>query len=266
MQFPFDHPLRSKIANNWNIVEPKVGAIGKLYTPDQQEMIRGILKGLLTEDGYERVQRQMKDDSGGFEKYTCALFGNPGEEKFEWVMTGRHLTFRADGNSVNNTAFGGPIFYGHAVEFNEKPDHPGNVWWHQARLANKVYASLDGKQRDKALLSKTSPDNDKTIIFRGDGEVIPGLSCGEMSGDQKALMKETLEGLLDMFRPSDVAEVMACLEKNGGIDALHVSFHNSEDLGNDGIWDRWRVEGPAFIWYFRGSPHVHTWVNVAHKA
>jgi hypothetical protein len=26
------------------------------------------------------------------------------------------------------------------------------------------------------------------------------------------------------------------------------------------------VEGPAFVWYFRGSPHVHTWVNIAHKA
>ncbi|MCF6286990.1 MAG: DUF3500 domain-containing protein, partial [Candidatus Hydrogenedentes bacterium] len=144
MHFSFDHPLRSKVSNNWNIIDPDEGAIGKLYTPDQQELIRNILKGLLTEDGYERVQRQMKDDSGGFENYTCALFGNPGEAKFEWVMTGRHLTIRADGNSVKNTAFGGPIFYGHAVEFNEKPDHPGNVWWHQARLANAVYDSLDG--------------------------------------------------------------------------------------------------------------------------
>ena len=34
----------------------------------------------------------------------------------------------------------------------------------------------------------------------------------------------------------------------------------------DGIWDRWKLEGPAFVWYFRGSPHVHTWINIAHKA
>ena len=31
------------------------------------------------------------------------------------------------------------------------------------------------------------------------------------------------------------------------------------DIGNDGEWDNWRLEGPAFVWYFRGSPHVHVW-------
>jgi hypothetical protein len=23
------------------------------------------------------------------------------------------------------------------------------------------------------------------------------------------------------------------------------------------------LEGPSFVWHFRGSPHVHVWVNVA---
>jgi hypothetical protein len=30
-----------------------------------------------------------------------------------------------------------------------------------------------------------------------------------------------------------------------------------------GVWDNWRLEGPAFVWHFRGSPHVHVWVNIA---
>jgi len=29
------------------------------------------------------------------------------------------------------------------------------------------------------------------------------------------------------------------------------------------VWDNWRLEGPSFVWWFRGSPHVHVWVNVA---
>ena len=29
------------------------------------------------------------------------------------------------------------------------------------------------------------------------------------------------------------------------------------------LWAAWRLEGPAFVWYFRGNPHVHVWVNVA---
>ena len=28
----------------------------------------------------------------------------------------------------------------------------------------------------------------------------------------------------------------------------------------------WRLEGPSFVWYFRGRPHVHVWVNVADNA
>ena len=63
-----------------------------------------------------------------------------------------------------------------------------------------------------------------------------------------------------------VAHATECLRENGGIDSLHMSFYKRGDLGQDKIWDRWRIEGPAFIWYFRGSPHVHTWVNVAHNA
>jgi hypothetical protein len=34
------------------------------------------------------------------------------------------------------------------------------------------------------------------------------------------------------------------------------------DIGNDGVWDVWQIEGPFMRWYFRGSPHVHTWVHV----
>ena len=32
--------------------------------------------------------------------------------------------------------------------------------------------------------------------------------------------------------------------------------------------DRWHglalvvIEGPSMVWYFRGQPHVHTWVNI----
>ena len=34
-------------------------------------------------------------------------------------------------------------------------------------------------------------------------------------------------------------------------------------MGDDGVWDNWRIEGPSFVWHYRGAPHVHVWVNVA---
>ena len=263
---PFDHAKRSMINNNWFIVDPKVASIGKLYNPEQQEMILQIFKGVTSEDGYGRFKKQMQDDAGGFDKYTCAIFGEPGTGKFEWVLTGRHLTIRADGDSVENTAFGGPIFYGHAAGgFNEKPDHAGNVWWHQARLANKLYAALDGKQRDKALVVESPPDSPKVVRLKGTKGKLEGLSGAEMSKDQKKLLDGTLRSMLNMYRKSDVDEALKCIDANGGLDALTVSYFDEGNIGDDEIWDRWMIEGPGMVWYFRGTPHVHTWVNIAGK-
>jgi hypothetical protein len=35
------------------------------------------------------------------------------------------------------------------------------------------------------------------------------------------------------------------------------------DLDSDGEWDNRRLEGPSFVRYFRGKPHIHVWVHVA---
>jgi hypothetical protein len=48
----------------------------------------------------------------------------------------------------------------------------------------------------------------------------------------------------------------------GGFDNVHMAFYKNLDIGNDGVWDVWQLEGPAMIWYFRGHPHIHTWVHV----
>ena len=61
--FPFDHPLRSVVKNNWEIVKPTIGELNK----EQQALCHEIMKGLCSEDGYERFTKQMEDDSGGFD-------------------------------------------------------------------------------------------------------------------------------------------------------------------------------------------------------
>ena len=53
---------------------------------------------------------------------------------------------------------------------------------------------------------------------------------------------------------------------NGGVESLRCPFYKNLDVGSDGVWDVWQLESPTMIWYFRGSPHVHTWVNIRAKA
>ena len=150
--FPFDHPLRSKVDNNWHIVDR---SIGQLLTRDQQDLVHQIFMDMHSPEYAPKVLAQVEHDNvddGGFSGCAVALFGEPGSSKFEFVFTGRHVTRRCDGNSVEGAAFGGPIFYGHAADgFNEKANHPGNIYWYQAVRANELFTALDGKQREQAL-------------------------------------------------------------------------------------------------------------------
>lgn len=262
--FPFDHPLRSKVDNNWFITPKRIGAF---YTADQQAMIEEIFRGLHNPDFVDKVMRHMEEDAKGLKNYTIALFGTPGSGKFEFVLTGRHCTVRCDGDSVDGAAFGGPIFYGHQAGPSgvEKPDHPGNVYWYQALRANEVFKALDGKQREKALLG--DPREEKataTVELRKKGE-IPGLPVSEMKRDQIALVDKVLGDLLLPFRKKDTDEAMRFIKGNGGAKALTMSFYTNADLGSDGTWDVWQLESPTMIWYFRGNPHVHTWVSIRER-
>ena len=256
--------LRTFVSNNWQITRPTI--TGGFYTKSQQDLVHDVFKGLINPEWYAKFMKQLKDDNQGKPWGTfqsIAIFGEPGTDKFEMVITGRHQTLRADGNTQDHVAFGGPIFYGHAAEdFNEKPDHPGNVFWPQAQAANTVYRMLDGRQRKKALVDKSPRES--AVAFRGDKiDDARGLRVGEMTADQKAELQKVLAKLVEPFRTEDREEALAALKAKGGLDGCVLSFYEDEDIGEDKVWDNWRLEGPAFVWYFRGSPHVHVWVNVA---
>jgi hypothetical protein len=255
--FPFDHKLRRRINANWAITKATIEGD---FTKEQQELIRDIFKGVTSPDGYDRFLKQMGDDQGGFGTYHVALFGEPGTGKFEWEMTGRHLTIRADGDSVEGAAFGGPIIYGHG-EGDSQKGLPGNVFYYQTQKANEVFSALDGKQRDRALLPK-APKED-AVELQGQSGHFPGLAIGEMSKDQKELVEAVMKVILAPYREADVNEALAVLKAGGGLDALHMAFYQSDDVGDDHEWDIWRLEGPTFVWHFRGAPHVHAYVNVA---
>ncbi|MAT14951.1 MAG: hypothetical protein CMJ46_06745 [Planctomyces sp.] len=255
-------PLRLRVANNWQITDQLIRS--DFYTKDQQEMIEAIVFNIYSPEWREKIRQEMNDDCGGFgEEHSLAIFGKPGSDKFEFVFTGRHLTVRCDGNTTENVAFGGPIFYGHDPhgEFNEPADHPDNVFWEQAVVANKLYEMLDGKQRTIAL-HKTLPAEDQ-VHFRGKDAEIPGLRVSEMSADQRQHMELVLKSLVGPYRHTDQAEVMTCLAAQGGLENCRLVFYQPGDIGEDQVWDNWRLEGPAFVWHYRGAPHVHVWANVA---
>lgn len=255
--FPFEHELRQKINANWHITKPLIDS--KFYSKEQQAMIDEILRKITSPDGYERIQKQTEHDDGGVGAYSIAIFGTPGSGKFQWTMTGRHLTMRADGDSVDKAAFGGPIIYGHGEE-----DPKENLFHHQTKKANEVFHALDPKQSAIALVEKAPQE--AAVQIQGQQGKFPGIAISELSSDQKKLVEDTLKVLLAPYRQEDVDETMSILKASGGVDKLHMAFYRQGDLKDDKVWDIWRVEGPSFVWHFRGAPHVHAYINIAQKS
>lgn len=262
--FGFQDPLRSKVDNNWHIIKPTIKTV---FNPDQRDLVRQIFMSMHSEEYAKKVYDQVDHDNheanaGGFEGCSVALFGEPGKQ-FEFVFTGRHVTRRCDGNSVDGEAFGGPIFYGHAaLSDNEAADHPGNAYWYQAKRANELYQALDGKQRKLAL--NDNPRSEKgtdTVALTGTERGLTGIRMSDLSRDQQDLAWKVMHDVLAPFRKTDADKAMKLVE-DAGREKLHFTFYNYQDIGNDGVWDIWQIEGPSMVWYFRGAPHVHTWVHV----
>jgi hypothetical protein len=226
-------------------------------------LIRKIFENLIHPEWLKRYDQQMEDDCGGFgREQSIGIFGTPGTKQFELVLTGRHMTLRCDGDSADHVAFGGPIFYGHdPAGGNEEKDHAGNVFWSQAMSVNQVYQMLDGKQRKLAEVAKTPAE--QAVAFKGKNAAFAGLPVTELSRDQREQLQKSLALLVAPFRDADQHEALECLKKQGGLDACHLAFYTDDDIGNDRVWDNWRLEGPSLVWHFRGAPHVHVWVNIA---
>ena len=255
------HANRTRINANWAITAKD----RRIFTADQKHLIRDIFRGCTSGDGYERFLKQMNDDNdhnpNGFEQNHIAMFGKPGDMgKFQFVLTGRHITIRCDGNFDDGTAFGGPMIYGHG-EGDSKKGMPGNVFYYQTLRSNEIFKMLDGKQRKRALLEKAPPE--AAVLLQGKEGRFPGLELADLSKDQKEHVHKVMHDLLAPYREGDVKEALGCLKSGGGLDSLCLAFYKDKDIGSDEIWDIWRLEGPTFVWHFRGAPHVHTYVNIA---
>ena len=253
-----DHAKRAMVNNNWMIVKQ---TLGDTLTDPQQELASRTFLALHSETHQQAVLDQVTHDNDGFEEISLAFFGQPEQRDFELVFAGRHMTRRLDlSPESKHTAFGGPMFYGHAAEsFNEEPDHPGNAYWFQAKHANTLYRALNKDQQQLALIEDHRKDTPALINLKGDPL---GVATETFSSDQLQLLDDTVHQLLSLFRESDQAHARALLARNGGTRALHIAFAQNHDLGEDGIWDNWQLRGPGLSWYFRGKPHVHVWARL----
>jgi len=268
---PTNHPRR-QFVSNWWYIHPEY-RVPSTFNTEQQELIRKIFDSFHSVDYQDAVNEQVLLDQYGDEKNAPAVgfFGTPEDRDFEFLFTGHHVTRRCNAHSDKGQGFGGaPVFYGHYPHpvdrmndnFREAKDHPGNPYWYQGKNFNRFVESLDGKQQAKGLVSHEPRSESPEAVVKMATEK-RGLSCSDLSGDQKRLFVETMRGMLAMFRPGDINATIETIEKKRIVDQLSVSwFGGKYDIGSDKVWDTWQIEGPDMVWYFRGEPHIHCYFQL----
>jgi hypothetical protein len=249
--FPFDDERRTRVDANWSVTSPEIG--DEFFSTEQRWLIDQALRGLLSEDAYERTLRQMSDDWGGLAEYNIALYGDPAS-LCQWQITGRHVTLRAWGGQAK-PGLGGPIVYGHGLG-----DPRENLFYYQTLEANRIFSTLTPDERARALLEE-APDED-SVAIQGTAGKFPGLPLRDLAPEQRAQLSGLLSTLAASFREPTANAIRTQLDLAGGASGLHLAFYKEDDLGDDGVWDLWRLEGPNFVWHFRGAPHVHAYVNM----
>ena len=179
------------------------------------------------------------------------------------MVSGFHLTLRAV-EPWDSVAFGRRRCHGHQPSgFNEKPGHPGNIFWHQAQKVHEVYRMLDGKRHAKARVrdgmpwyefegkidrrvilpdSKLDRPLEPDVRFRGDGGRLPGLPVEEMTKDQQEAVQRVLVSLLAPYHTEYKEQVTACFKKQGGLAKCRLAFYEEHQVNKEGQWDNWRLK------------------------
>jgi len=101
------------------------------------------------------------------------------------------------------------------------------------------------------------------IELQGKNGVFPGVPVAELDADHQATAAALVDRILATYPAEDVAYARACLDANGGVGGLSVSYYQRGDDGEIPEAQVFRLEGPGAVLYFRGYPHVHAFVNIA---
>jgi hypothetical protein len=254
---PYDHPLRQYHNRGvWG------GGRDVLFgfSRRQRRMLTDLMYAGLSEQGRSRVPEEFLTQWSGVHAMRALICGDPATPPYQIILTGAHLNLRLGGRSREGAAFGGPQVYGDQ-RGNDRPGLPGNVYRDQFLLAQRILRNLEASKRERAVLMEAPVQTG--IELQGRRGVFPGLPVAELAAEDKAVAQELVERIFATYPADDVAYARTCLQANGGIDGLSLSYYEHGEDGAIAEGQVFRLEGPGAVMYFRGYPHVHAFVNVA---
>ena len=253
----YDHPLRQYHNRG---VWGGGSSVVQSFNREQRGIITDLLYAGLSEEGRNKIPRQDLTRWSGVHSMRVLICGDPTASPYQVILTGVHLNLRIGGKSREGVAFGGPQVYGDQRGDNRE-GLPGNTYRDQFLIAQRLLRSLDSGRRKHALFEEAPVQTQ--IELQGRHGSFSGIPVAELSPEGKSLARELVERILSTYSVEDVTYARECLEANGGIDALFLSYFQHGEDGDIPEGQVFRLEGPAAVFYFRGHPHVHAFLNVA---
>ena len=258
--FDYDHPLRQyhnrgvDTGGHWAVL------LGR----ESRRLLVDLVHAGLSEAGRERLTEQFYFRLPGIHATRLAIFGEPGRGHSQVLVTGPHLNLRLGGKNREGVAFGGPQVYGDQ-RGNEEVGLPGNVYRYQLELGQRLVASLTTAERRAARHDRAPVQT--LIDVQGRTGVFDGLAVAGLSATSRGLAHDMVAGILDTYAEEDAGYAWECLERNGGVDALHMADYDRDHQPGrhvaGGPSQIIRLEGPAAVFHYRGEPHLHAFLNVA---
>ena len=226
----------------------------------QRQILTDLLYSGLSPEGRERIPREYFTRWPGVHSMRVLICGDPTAPPYQIILTGAHVNLRLSGKSREGAAFGGAQVYGDQ-NGNNQAGLPGNLYRDQFLTAQRLLRGLDEGRRKQALVAEAPVQTQ--IELQGPNGLFPGIPVADLAPEGKAMTRELVQRICSTYAPDDVAYARQCLDANGGTDALFLSYYQHGEDGDIPEAQVFRLEGPAAVFYFRGHPHVHAFINVA---
>jgi hypothetical protein len=253
----YDHPLRQYHNRG---VWGGGRSVFSGFKREQRQILTDLLYSGLSPEGRLRIPEQDLTSWTGVNALRVLICGDPTASQYQIIFTGTHLNLRIAGKNSEGAAFGGPQVYGDQ-RGNERAGLPGNVYRPQFLLGQRILRSLDDGRKKVAVLEEAPVQTG--IELQGRHGTFHGIPVAELKSETKALAREVANEIISTYSPGDAAYAHECLEANGGIDGLFLSYYQHGEDGDIPEAQVFRLEGPAAVLYFRGYPHVHAFLNIA---
>ena len=238
--FAFDSDERT----HWHFIPtetfPRNGLTIKQMTAAQRTLAHDLLKTGMSRRGYMTATQIMDLDTvlGAIEaaqraaatqpsaarplvrdseRYFFSVFGTPSTHStWGWRVEGHHVSLHF--TVVNGSLVAGaPTFFGaNPAEVRDGPKKGTRVLGSEEDAARALIESLDGSQREKAIITAIAPND---IVTQAKVKIDPlspvGIQSSALTGSQRVLLRKLIDVYAGFMADDIAADRLARIEKAG---------------------------------------------------